>query len=118
VIDAGVRDASDLNDMEFPVWTRHVSCEGTVKSSPGSVNVAVSIDGVIIEPGDVVVADDDGVVVVPREEAEWGLEKSNARLSDESRTRARLEAGELGLDFYGLREKLDDMGVEFVDRPD
>ena len=118
VIDAGVRDTSDLNDMEFPVWTRHVSCEGTVKSTPGSVNVAVSIDGVIIEPGDVVVADDDGVVVVPREEAEWGLEKSNARLSDESRTRARLEAGELGLDFYGLREKLDDMGVEFVDRPD
>lgn len=118
VIDAGVRDTSDLNDMGFPVWTRHVSCEGTVKSTPGSVNVPVSIDGVIIEPGDVVVADDDGVVVVPREEAEWGLEKSNARLSGEARTRARLEAGELGLDFYGLRQKLDDIGVEFVDRPD
>lgn len=115
VMDAAVRDTADLRDMGFPVWTRHVSCQGTVKNTPGSVNVPISIDGVAVNPGDVLCADDDGVVVVARGEAEWALAQSNARLDKEATTRTRLEAGELGLDFYGLREKLTDMGVEWVD---
>lgn len=115
VMDAAVRDTQDLREMGFPVWTRHVSCQGTVKSTPGSVNVPVAINGVVINPGDVVCGDDDGVVVVGRDEAAWGLEKSNERLAKEAATRAKLEAGELGLDFYGLRAKLVDMGVEWID---
>lgn len=115
VTDAAVRDTMDLRSMGFPVWTRHVSCQGTVKSTPGSVNVPVAIDGVIINPGDVICADDDGVVVVGRDEAAWGLDRSNERLAKEEATRARLVAGELGLDFYGLREKAVAMGIEFLD---
>ena len=115
VIDAGVRDTMDLRAMGFWVWTRHVSCEGTVKASPGSVNVPISINGVIIEPGDVICADDDGVVAVPRAEASWALERSNARLETETETRARLQAGELGLDMYGLRRKLVELGVEWIE---
>lgn len=117
VIDAGVRDTTDLRSMGFPVWTRHVSCQGTVKATPGSVNVPVVLGGITVHPGDVVCADDDGVVIVGRDEAEWGLEQSNVRLAKEEGTRARLEAGELGLDFYGLRQKLVDLGVEWVDGP-
>lgn len=116
VIDAGVRDTADLRTMGFPVWARHVSCQGTVKATPGSVNVPVSIGGIVIEPGDVVCADDDGVVAVSRGEAAWALERSQARLANEAETRARLEAGELGVDFYGLRERLGELGVEYVDR--
>ncbi len=115
VMDAGVRDTADLREMGFPVWTRHVSCQGTVKSTPGSVNIPVAINGIVINPGDVVCGDDDGVVVVAREEAAWGLEKSSERLAKEAGTRAKLEAGELGLDFYGLRDKLTAMGVKWVD---
>ncbi|MCY4516227.1 MAG: 4-carboxy-4-hydroxy-2-oxoadipate aldolase/oxaloacetate decarboxylase [Acidimicrobiaceae bacterium] len=115
VMDAGVRDTMDLRAMGFWVWTRHVSCEGTVKASPGSVNVPISINGVIIEPGDVICADDDGVVAVPRDEANWALERSNARLETEAETRARLQAGELGLDMYGLRQKLVELGVEWIE---
>ncbi len=115
VMDAGVRDTQDLRDMGFPVWTRHVSCQGTVKSTPGSVNVPIAIDGIIITPGDVICADDDGVVLVERAEAAAALEKSNQRLEKEAGTRTKLEAGELGLDFYGLRDKLTDMGVEWID---
>jgi len=115
VMDAGVRDTLDLRAMGFAVWSRHVSCEGTVKNTPGSVNVPISINGVIIEPGDVVCADDDGVVAVPRTEADWALEQSNARLENETVSRARLQAGELGLDMYGLRQKLIDLGVEWVE---
>ena len=115
VMDAGVRDTMDLRAMGFWVWTRHVSCEGTVKASPGSVNVPISINGVIIEPGDVICADDDGVVAVPRDEASWALERSNARLETEAETRARLQAGELGLDMYGLRRKLVELGVEWIE---
>lgn len=118
VIDAGVRDTADLREMGFPVWSRWVSCQGTVKATPGSVNVPVSIGGVVIAPGDVVTADDDGVVVVPRAEAGWALEQSELRLAREEASRARLAAGELGLDFYGLRETLDQLGVEYVDRLD
>ena len=115
VMDAGVRDTLDLRAMGFAVWARHVSCEGTVKNTPGSVNVPISINGVIIEPGDVICGDDDGVVAVPRDEAAWALEQSNARLDSEAGTRARLQAGELGLDIYGLRQKLIDLGVEWIE---
>lgn len=115
VMDAGVRDTLDLRAMGFAVWTRHVSCEGTVKNTPGSVNVPISINGVIVEPGDVVCGDDDGVVTVPRAEAASALEQSNARLDSEAGTRARLQAGELGLDMYGLRQKLIDLGVEWIE---
>ncbi len=115
VMDAGVRDTLDLRAMGFSAWTRHVSCEGTVKNTPGSVNVPISINGVIIEPGDVICGDDDGVVTVPRAEAAWALEQSNARLDSEAGTRARLQTGELGLDMYGLRQKLIDLGVEWIE---
>ena len=115
VMDAGVRDTMDLRAMGFAVWTRHVSCEGTVKNTPGSVNVPISINGVIINPGDVICADDDGVVAVPRGEAAWALDQSNVRLANEKGSRARLQAGELGLDMYGLRQKLVELGVEWVD---
>lgn len=115
VMDAGVRDTMDLRTMGFAVWSRHVSCEGTVKHTPGSVNVPIGVNGVIIEPGDVVCADDDGVVAVPRNQAAWALEQSNARLENETVSRARLQAGELGLDMYGLRQKLVDLGVEWVE---
>jgi 4-hydroxy-4-methyl-2-oxoglutarate aldolase len=115
VMDAAVRDTADLREMGFPVWTRHVSCQGTVKATPGSVNISVVVDGQAIEPGDVLCADDDGVVVVPRLEASWALAQSQARLSKEAATRAKLEAGELGVDFYGLRGKLDELGVIYVD---
>jgi 4-hydroxy-4-methyl-2-oxoglutarate aldolase len=118
VIDAGVRDTFDLREMGFPVWSQHVSCQGTVKNSPGSVNVPIRLGEQVINPGDVICADDDGVVVVARAEAEWALEMSNKRLADEVQSRSKLEAGELGLDFYGLRDKLTAMGVEWVDNPD
>jgi 4-hydroxy-4-methyl-2-oxoglutarate aldolase len=117
VIDAGVRDTTDLRAMGFPVWSRYVSCQGTVKNTPGSVNVPIVLGGVTVQPGDVICADDDGVVVVERERAAWALEQSQQRLDKEAATRERLAAGELGVDFYGLRDKLIEMGVEYVDRP-
>jgi 4-hydroxy-4-methyl-2-oxoglutarate aldolase len=116
VVDAGVRDTLELRALGFPVWSRHVSCQGTVKASPGSVNVPVVLGGVVISPGDVVCADDDGVVVVAGDDAGWALERSVARTAKEDETRARLRAGELGLDLYGLRAKLTELGVEYVDR--
>jgi 4-hydroxy-4-methyl-2-oxoglutarate aldolase len=118
VIDAGVRDTAELRAMGFPVWSRYVSCQGTVKNTPGSVNVAVVLGGITVHPGDVVCADDDGVVVVAREQADWALEQSQIRLNKEADSRGRLAAGELGVDFYGLRERLIEMGVEYVDRAD
>ena len=117
VIDAGVRDVADLRSMGFPVWSRYVSCEGTVKASPGSVNVPVVLGGVTVVPGDVVVADDDGVVVVPRDEAAWALERSNQRIANEEARRSQLAAGELGVDLYGMRATLEALGVEYVDDP-
>jgi len=118
VIDAGVRDTADLREMGFPVWSRHVGIQGTVKNTPGSVNVPVRIGEQIVDPGDVICADDDGVMVVARREAAWALEQSRARLANEESTRAKLAAGELGLDFYGLRDELTRMGVEWVDHLD
>lgn len=115
VIDAAVRDTADLRAMGFPVWSQHVSCEGTVKASAGSVNVPVVFGGEVINPGDVVCADDDGVVVVARHEAHRALSACSQRLANEAVTRERLAAGELGVDFYGLRDKLLDLGVEYVD---
>lgn len=115
VIDAGVRDTSDLRAMGFPVWSQYVSCQGTVKATPGSVNVPVSIGGVVIAPGDVICADDDGVVAVGSEEAAWALDRSLERLAKEERTRAELQSGVLGVDLYGLRQQLLDMGVEYLD---
>lgn len=115
VIDAGVRDTAELRAMGFAVWSRHVSCEGTVKASPGSVNVPVVLGGAVVAPGDVIVADDDGVVVVRRDEAPGVLELSLAREEKEAESRRRLGAGELGVDIYGLRPLLDSLGVEDVD---
>jgi 4-hydroxy-4-methyl-2-oxoglutarate aldolase len=115
VIDAGVRDTAELRALGFNVWSRHVSCQGTVKASPGSVNVPVVLGGVRVEPGDVVIADDDGVVVVPRDEAVWAAEQALAREQKEAAARVRLAAGELGIDMYGLRTVLASLGVEYVD---
>ncbi len=115
VLDAGVRDTTDLRSMGFPVWSQHVSCQGTEKSTPGSVNVPVVLGGVTVQPGDVVCADDDGVVVVPRLDAGWAVQQSQARLAKEEDMRGILESGELGVDVYGLRQRLIDMGVEYVD---
>jgi 4-hydroxy-4-methyl-2-oxoglutarate aldolase len=114
VTDAGVRDTAELRAMGFAVWSRHVSCQGTVKASPGSVNVPVVLGSVVVSPGDVVCGDDDGVVVVARDEAAWALERSLERASREGGTRARLAGGELGVDIYGLRATLEALGVEYV----
>lgn len=118
VIDAGVRDVADLRTMGFPVWSRAVHAQGTVKETPGSVNTSIVIGGTRVDAGDVVVADDDGVMVVPRDSADTVLDACRERIAREEVTRRRLEGGELGVDFYGLREKLEDLGVRWVDRPD
>ncbi len=115
VIDAGVRDTAELREMGFAVWSRHVSCEGTVKASPGSINVPVVLGGVVVRPGDVVCADDDGVVVVPGDEAGSAAERARERMAKEDGTRTRLAAGELGVDIYGLRAQLETLGVMYVE---
>jgi 4-hydroxy-4-methyl-2-oxoglutarate aldolase len=115
VIDAGVRDVAELRAMGFPVWARAISPQGTVKASPGSVNVPVVCGGQPVAPGDVVVADDDGVVVVPRESAAAVLAAARDRAANEAVKRARLAAGELGVDMYQLRPLLAQLGVEYED---
>jgi 4-hydroxy-4-methyl-2-oxoglutarate aldolase len=114
VIEAGVRDVAELNEMGFPVWSAAVSAQGTVKATAGSVNVPVVVGGGIVGPGDVIVADDDGVMCVPRADAEAGVRASRARMEKEEATRAALAGGQLGLDRYDLRPLLRDQGVEYV----
>ncbi|MFI8067761.1 4-carboxy-4-hydroxy-2-oxoadipate aldolase/oxaloacetate decarboxylase [Streptomyces sp. NPDC086033] len=113
VTNTGIRDTQELRDMGFAAWSRAVSSQGTVKATGGSVNVPIAIDGQVIRPGDVILADDDGVVVVPRERVAETVERSEAREAKEAATRAAFVEGQLGLDRYGLRETLKRLGVEY-----
>src|SRR5208282_6260490 len=114
--DAGVRDVADLTAMGFPIFSKIISSQGTVKETAGSVNIDVVCAGALVHPGDVVVADIDGVVVVPGREAAQVVRLSRERVAKEAQNRDLLRSGKLGLDIYGLRAKLKALGVEYMDR--
>ncbi|SEJ37694.1 4-carboxy-4-hydroxy-2-oxoadipate aldolase/oxaloacetate decarboxylase [Demequina mangrovi] len=118
LIDAGARDTQEMRDMGFPVWSRHVNVMGTVKSTPGAINVPIVVGGQVIDAGDIIVADDDGIVVVPRATADDALARSRARLAKEEATREAFVGGELGLDRYGMRPVLADLGVTYRRHPE